>query len=127
MLSQRLIRVLCKDCKQAYKPNPDFLKKAGLPSTITNLYRKPAGGDDNPNVDVCDNCGGVGFKGRTGMFEFLEMSEAMKETIKGGGDVNAIRATMRAEKMLTLQQDALRLVAEGKTSLDEVQRIFKSA
>lgn len=126
VLSQRLIRVLCPDCKQAYKPNPDFLKKAGLPANINNLYRKPAAAAEDPNADICENCGGVGFKGRTGMFEFLEMSEAMKETINGGGDANAIRATMRAGKMLTLQQDALRLVAEGKTSLDEVQRIFKA-
>ena len=126
VLSQKLIRMLCADCKQAYRPNPEFLKKAGLPAGITNLYRKPATDELPDDAPVCEKCGGVGFYGRTAMFEFIEMTDGMKQVIKEKGDANLIRTQMKRDKMLTLQQDALRLVAEGKTSLDEVQRVFRA-
>jgi type II secretory ATPase GspE/PulE/Tfp pilus assembly ATPase PilB-like protein len=126
VISQKLIRLLCPDCKQAYKPNPEFLKKAGLPASVSMLYRKPQVTDVPGEQEVCEKCEGVGFRSRTGMFEFIQMTDGLREVIKNGGDPMAIRAQMRADKMLTLQQDALRLVADGKTSLDEVQRLFKA-
>jgi len=126
VLSQKLIRTLCTECRQAYKPNPDFLKKAGLPSTVTTLYRKPPVTEVPGEQSDCPKCENVGFIGRTGMFELIQMTDGMREIITSGGDVAAIKAQMRADKMLTLQQDALRQVAEGKTSLDEVQRLFKA-
>lgn len=126
VISQKLIRVLCTDCRQAYKPNPEFLKKAGLPSSVNTLYRKPPVTEVPGEQTDCPKCENVGFIGRTGMFELIQMTDGLREIIKSGGDVAAIKAQMRADKMLTLQQDALRLVAEGKTSLDEVQRLFKA-
>ena len=90
------------------------------------LYRKPQVTDVPGEQEVCEKCEGVGFRGRTGMFEFIQMTDGLREVLKNGGDPMAIRAQMRADKMLTLQQDALRLVADGKTSLDEVQRLFKA-
>lgn len=125
IVTQKLIRVLCKECKQAYKPKTDFLRKLGLPDDLAMLYRKPAESPD-PNAEVCEKCGGIGYYGRTGMFEFLEMSDGMKELLAKKPDATAIRAQMKKDKMTTLQSDGLRLVADGDTSLEELQRVFKA-
>lgn len=128
VLTQKLIRILCPDCKTAYKPKAEFLKKLGLSEDTQALYRPPQvqaqqGGMEQP----CEKCGGVGYFGRTAMFELLESSDGMREVIGGKGDATAIRSQMKKDKMTTLQQDGLRLVADGITSLEELQRIFKPA
>lgn len=125
IVTQRLIRLLCSECRQAYRPKADFLKKIGLPDDINTLYRKP-GESPDPNAPVCEKCNGGGYFGRTAMFEFLEVTDGMKELITGQPDGNSIRAQMKKDKMTMLQHDGLRLVAEGKTSLEELQRVFKT-
>jgi type II secretory ATPase GspE/PulE/Tfp pilus assembly ATPase PilB-like protein len=124
IVTQKLIRKLCPDCKQAYRPKSEFLKSIGLPSSVSTLYRRPSSSEDSEAVE-CEKCGGSGFLGRTGMFEFLEMSEGMKEMVLEKAEAPAIRAQMKKDKMTTLQQDGLRLVAAGITSLEELQRVFK--
>jgi type IV pilus assembly protein PilB len=125
IVTQKLIRLLCTDCRQMYRPKADLLRKLGLPEEVTALYRKPPPSTD-PNAETCEKCGGIGYHGRIGMFEFLEMSDGMKELIAEQPDANSIRAQMKKDKMLTLQRDGLRLVAEGRTSLEELQRVFKA-
>jgi type IV pilus assembly protein PilB len=126
IVSQKLIRVLCGDCKQAFRPNPKLLKKVGLPSRTRVLYRPGKPDPEDPEDEPCEVCGGIGFYGRAGMFEMLEMSDGMKEAVLGGADASAIRAKMREEGMPSFQAEGLRLVAEGRTSLDELQRAFKA-
>ena len=126
ILTQKLIRTLCPECKLAYKPKADFLKKLGLPEDTPALYRKPPDPvEGSVEHDECEKCGSVGYFGRTGMFELLEPTEGMRAVIAGKPDANAIRSQMKKDKMTTLQQDGLRLVAEGRTSLEELQRVFK--
>jgi type IV pilus assembly protein PilB len=127
ILSQKLLRVLCNDCKQAFRPKPEFIKKAGLPAGTETLYRKPPeSAEQDPNFQPCETCGMTGYRGRLAVFEFLEMTEDMKKLVLENPDASALRSQMRKEKMTTLAADALRLVAEGKTSLEEVQRVFAS-
>ena len=129
ILTQKLIRKLCDDCKQAFRPNPLLLKKLGLPPETSVLYRAPV---PPPPEDVkaqtveelCADCDGVPYHGRVAAFEMLEMTDTMKEVIAAGGDPEAIRRQMTADGQTTLQKDAIRLVAEGKTSLEEIQRTF---
>lgn len=125
LVTQKLIRLLCTECKHAYRPKPDFLKKVGLSAETTTLYRKPPENPD-PNIGPCEKCDGMGYFGRVAMFELLEMSDDMRKLVATRPDASALRSQMRKEKMVTLQRDALRLVAEGLTSLEEVQRIFKA-
>lgn len=126
VLTQKLIRTLCPECRQAYRPNPQFLKKVGLPETLKTLYRKPKQEEDEEELDSCDTCDDLGYLGQVAMFELLEMTDEMRALVATGPDAAAIKAQCRKEKMVNLQQDALRLVAEGKTSLEEVQRVFKA-
>lgn len=128
VLGTKLVRLLCPSCKQAYKPNPQFLQKAGLPETVTVLYRKPLPTKNEEGQMVepepCRKCDNFGYLGRAGIFEFIEMTDEMKQLLVGKPDAAAIRAQMKKEKMLAFQQDGLRQVADGKTSLEELQRIF---
>lgn len=129
ILSQKLIRRLCPDCKQAYAPNPKLVAKIGLDKSIKALYRQrvqPQQLARGEEWEPCDRCGDLGYYGQTAMYEFLEMTEGMKEVVQGDPTPDAIRARMKADGMTVLQQDGLRLVAEGITSLEELQRVFKS-
>lgn len=133
LVTQKLIRLLCPSCKQAFRPNPEFIARSGLPDSVSALYR-PAQPPANPEEDLdyapCEQCGEMGYHGRTGMFEFLSMTDAVRNTIIRNAKDPALIATtlrqvMRDEKQPTLQQDGLRIVAEGRTSLEELQRAFR--
>jgi type IV pilus assembly protein PilB len=91
------------------------------------LYRafESTGGDGAEDQEECEQCGGMGYFGRTALIEAIEMTEGVKEVVIGGGDAAAIKAAARKEKMQSFNSDGLRLVAEGKTSIEELQRVFK--
>ena len=129
ILTQKLIRKLCDDCKQAFRPAPLLLKKLGLPPETSVLYRAPLPPPpDDPKAqtveELCAPCNGSPYHGRVPAFEMLEITDTMKEVIAAGADPDIIRKQMIADGQTTLQKDAIRLVAQGKTSLEEVQRTF---
>ena len=129
VVTQKLIRKLCDDCKQAFRPNPVLLKKLGLPPETSVLYRAPLPPPpDDPKAqtieEMCADCDGVPYHGRVAAFEMFEMTDSMKEVIVNGASPEAIRRQMIADGQTTLQKDAIRLVAQGQTSLEEVQRTF---
>ncbi len=131
VLSQRLIRKLCDECKEAYKPSSKLLKKIGLNvDDVSVLYRKasppveplPKGEEWEP----CTICNDMGYHGQTAIFELIEMSEGIQKLVAAGGDAAALRDLARKEEMRTMKQDAMRLVTDGTTSLEELQRAFKA-
>ncbi len=125
VLTQRLIRLLCDDCKQAYKPNPKLLQKVGLPPETKVLYRPPQP-IDGEEPDECRKCGSIGYFGRTGVIQAIETTPPIKQLIKSGADARTIKNQARREGMQSFQTDGLRLVAEGKTSLEDLQRAFNA-
>lgn len=131
VITQKMIRKLCDDCKQAFRPNPQLLKRLGLPPETSVLYRAPSPPPpDDPKAptieELCAKCVGSPYHGRVAAFEMLELTEGMKDVIGNGADPGEMRKQMITDNMLTLQKDAIRLVLEGKTSLEEVQRAFAS-
>lgn len=129
VISQKLIRTLCDDCKQAFRPNAQLLQRLNLPPETTVLYRAPSPPpEDDPEAlsieELCEDCDGVPYHGRLPVYELLENTEEMQQVISSNFSPEALREQMKAEGQLTLQKDALRLVQEGKTSLEEVQRAF---
>lgn len=122
ILSQKLIRRLCEECKHAFRPNPKLLAKVGLPPETKALYRPPQQDDDSYR---CRSCAGLGFKGRMPLFELIEMTEEMKELVASGAGPAEIKSLARKLKMPSMQREGLKLVAAGKTSLEELQRSFK--
>jgi general secretion pathway protein E len=124
VLGQRLVRILCSQCKQRYKPNAELLRKANLPADkIKFFYRPPeqqAEGDDDGR---CAFCGGTGYRGRTGVFELLEITDAIRDLIRENPNFNAIKQEAVKHGMKYLQEDGLRQVIEGRTSIQELLRV----
>ena len=129
-VSQKLIRKLCNDCREAYKPNPKLLKKIGLdPEETPVLYRKarpPADIQRGEEIEPCRPCNDTGYCERVAVFEYIDVNEEIRQLIASGADAGKLRAQARSDEMLTLQKDAMRLVANGTTSLEELQRVFKT-
>jgi len=119
VVAQRLVRVLCQQCKKAYemsreeilKSLPDFPLEPDEKSVV--LY-KPTG---------CISCNYTGFKGRRGVFELLVVSEAIQKLILEKAGTNVIRETAIREGMNTLRMDGMIKVKEGLTSIEEMLRV----
>jgi type IV pilus assembly protein PilB len=127
VVSQKLVRLLCTKCRQAFRPHPKLLAKVGLPPETKVLYRafEASGDDAAEEEDECEQCGGMGYYGRSALIETIEVTGLVKEAVAAGSDAAAIKSAARKEKMQSFQSDGLRLVAEGKTSIEELQRVFK--
>ena len=115
IVAQRLIRVLCRHCKEPYEPSAPEIKLLGiLPDQPAQTIYRPAG---------CDLCGQNGYNGRVAIMELLKMDQDIDELI-------ARRATGREIKTLALEkgfrpliEDAIQRVMDGVTSLSEVTRV----
>lgn len=121
ILGQRLVRKLCSDCKEAYKPSADLLQKIGLPADkVDKFYRPPT----NPE-GTCPTCNGLGYVGRVGVFELLVVSDRIRDLIRETPNQTAIKAEARKNGMLYMKEEGLRLVVKGTTSIDELLRVVK--
>ena len=125
VLAQRLVRTLCGDCKQKYKPDEDefnLLKRyygekrfeeLGLIREGVELYKAVG----------CDKCGGSGYRGRTGVHELLVATPAMKELVYRRATASEIKDMATSEGMRTLMQDSIVKLLKGQTDIDQVRRV----
>src|SRR5262249_24981660 len=90
ILGQRLVRLLCPKCKARYKPNIEMLKKANIPPDNIKYFYKPPGEDQEGTREPCSYCGGTGYRGRTGVFELLVLTDKIKDMIRENPNLNAI-------------------------------------
>lgn len=126
VLGQRLVRVLCPHCKQRYKPNADLLRKANLPADKIKFFCRPPehkAGDEEDDAPVCPHCGGTGYHGRTGVYELLVLSDTLRDMIRENPNFNAIKQEAVKSGLKYLQEDGLRQVIEGRTSIQELLRV----
>jgi type II secretory ATPase GspE/PulE/Tfp pilus assembly ATPase PilB-like protein len=123
IVSQRLVRLLCPSCKVRYKPDPELIKKARLPADKIKYFYRPPNPDDRS--DTCSTCGGSGYLKRTGIFELLVINDRIREMVKENPNLAAIKQEAVKNGMAYLDQDGMRLVIEGKTSLKELLRVSK--
>jgi type II secretory ATPase GspE/PulE/Tfp pilus assembly ATPase PilB-like protein len=121
ILGQRLVRKLCDDCKEKYAPKPELLKQAGLPADKVDAFYRPPTNPDG----VCANCGGLGYRGRMGVFELLVITERLRDMIRENKPVTEIRSEARKNGMLYMKEEGLRLVVKGLTSIQELQTNVK--
>lgn len=126
ILGQRLVRVLCPRCKVAYRPNPEILRRAHLPANKIKAFYKPPKVDPDDDPDsLCEYCNGTGYRGRTGIFELLVVNDKIREMLKDDPNIEAIRQEATKSGLLFLQQDGMRVVIEGETSIEELLRVSK--
>ncbi len=136
VLAQRLVRVLCPHCREPYRPTPAHLAEIGLdPDTVGRRAQRAAQAGPRPVwvPDVsrpvfyrpkgCEECLGTGYRGRTGIYELLLVSDAIQQLILKNADSNALRRQAIDEGMDTLRDDGARKVLEGATSLEEILKV----
>ncbi len=117
-LAQRLVRVICPDCKQAYEPSEvertyfDASMLAQQPSPL-QLYRGRG----------CEKCGGKGYLGRTGIYELLLVDETTRQLITEKPDAQKLKNVAVAKGMQTLRSDGFEKVLRGITTIEEVLRV----
>ncbi|MEA3369552.1 MAG: ATPase, T2SS/T4P/T4SS family [Candidatus Ratteibacteria bacterium] len=115
IIAQRLVRILCPQCKETYRPGPEELSLLGVSlekSKELTLYR-PKG---------CSLCRNIGYRGRTAIFEILRLNDEIRESIVNRATTEEIRRKARKEGMRSLKQDGLQKVFQGITSLEEILR-----
>lgn len=115
VLAQRLVRKLCLDCRTSHKATAEekkLLKKFGIKSDV--IYESTG----------CSSCDHLGYKGRVGIFEFLEISPALRSLIIANNDLDDIYKQAREDGMKTLQEDAAHKVSDGIISLAEFMRVI---
>lgn len=137
VMAQRLVRVLCPECNQAFKPDAAFIEMLGktfnlgammalykkrgmLPKGVERFedleFRKPAG---------CDKCGSSGYKGRIGIHELLEVTPEISDLIVQKKTAQEIQEVAEKSGMILMWQDGFIKSLLGTTTLDEVLRVSK--
>ncbi len=123
VISHRLLRALCSNCKVPYQPAPDMLKKLGLPADkVQQLFKKGGQVLVRNKPEICPVCNGVGYMGQTGVFGVFPIEDEEKSLI-ADQNWSGLRSAMRKRQLPTVQQSALRKAVEGMTSIEEVTRI----
>ncbi len=113
VLAQRLIRKVCLECRKPVTPTDDELK-------ILNIKKEYIKGGVIYKAQGCDKCQGTGYKGRSGIYEFLPIDDEIRGLILKSVDSVTIKKAALARGMLTLRDDGALKVAEGVTTIEEV-------
>ena len=124
--NQRLIRKLCDECKEAYAPDKELLRKFNISAEKTKaLYR--AGKviyDKRGKPSTCDHCQGTGYYDRTAVFELVGINSELAKVIQTQ-PMQEIAKQFRRAKMLYLQEQMLRRVIGGTTTINEMIKVLK--
>lgn len=125
VISQRLVRTLCQTCRIPYQPDAGTLQKLNLP-VGRNLQSFKANTeplrDKRGQLIICPECGGTGYRGRTGIFEVLVITADMRKAM-AEGNLQEVRAQARKNNMMLLVEHGIRKFASGVTSIQEVLRV----
>jgi type IV pilus assembly protein PilB len=112
IMAQRLVRVLCPNCKKAYKPSQEVIDELKLPPGDYTFFEKQG----------CTLCDDKGYKGRTGIYEVMFMNDEIRELASLKKDLRVIQEAAIRDGMRTLRQAAIDKVAAGITSVEEAFR-----
>ena len=115
ILAQRLVRRICKECKEEYIPDAETLADLELTSDqiVGKTFYRGSG---------CDKCSGSGYKGRLGLYELLVMTDELRDLVVRNASTEEIRDLARKAGMVTLRDSGMVNMFEGHTTADEVVR-----
>jgi len=117
VVAQRLVRRLCPACRRPTKPTETFLKSIAFP-----IEQLAAGGTIYEGAG-CEKCRMTGFRGRSGLYEVLQVTEGIEPLILQRSSSNAIKQKAVSQGMQTLRDDGWMKVLEGMTTIEEVLRV----
>jgi general secretion pathway protein E len=118
VLAQRLVRRLCPACRQPYEVLPELARRLHIDDDPAHQHRlyAPVG---------CDQCEGTGYRGRTGIYELLIVSDEVRRLILARAEAQEIHRAAVQEGMRTMYDDGIRKALLGMTTLDEVLRVTR--
>ena len=115
VLAQRLVRVICPECKESYTPPAEAFRRLNL-SVDSNSVTFCRGRG-------CERCRHTGYRGRIGIFEMMMITDSMREFVLRKAPTHEIRQHALEVGMITLQQDAMQKILEGVTTMEEALRV----
>jgi type IV pilus assembly protein PilB len=115
VLAQRLVRKICKDCREQTMPSTEMLSQLNLTpeEVIDKKFYRGRG---------CATCNNTGFKGRTGLFEWMPINDQIRERINRGASTEKIRDIAMQTGMVPLRESGLEKVFNGISTIEEVVR-----
>ncbi|HEY5595075.1 MAG TPA: ATPase, T2SS/T4P/T4SS family [Nitrospiria bacterium] len=118
VIAQRLVRCVCPRCKTVMSPPAESLVSLRIPvDSVKNVSFYYGKG--------CNYCSYLGYQGRTGLYEVLEMSMRLRELVATGAAEHDLRSTALASKMISLGEDGLNKVKDGITTIEELLRVIE--
>jgi len=117
VLAQRLARTVCSGCATKYFPAENVLHDARLRGNTSQSFRRGAG---------CEQCHNSGYRGRTGVYEVMEVTAELRRLIHRAAPKYELRGKMREAGFLTLREEGVQLALRGKTTLEEVLTVTHS-
>ncbi len=112
VVAQRLVRLICENCKEKTKPNPEILKELGVDPDNSTFYKGKG----------CKKCNYTGYRGRIAIYEIMEVTPTIRELAVKKSPSEVIRKAALEEGMITLRESGIRKVKKGLTTLEEVLR-----
>jgi len=116
VVSQRLVRKICPNCKISYKPDEEELAMMDLPADTEELYMGKG----------CPLCFETGYRGRTAVFEILVMNKELRKAVTEGTTRSELKEILDKSDFVSLKDNCKRLVLEGTTTIDEARRIINT-
>jgi len=115
VVAQRLVRVICTNCKEAYRPSQESLASLGLPPDEADRREFYYG-------KGCDNCNRTGYRGRSAIYEIMRIDSNIRDLIIQEKSTSALREAAQAAGMRTLRDAGILKIFDGATTIDEVVR-----
>lgn len=115
VLAQRLVRVICPDCKEAYTPPVEAFRRLNLAMDLESVTFYRGRG--------CERCRQTGYKGRIGVFELMMITDHLRELVLRKAPTHELRQAGLEAGMVTLRQDAMQKILEGTTTMEEALRV----
>jgi general secretion pathway protein E len=116
ILAQRLVRRVCEGCREVYDPPRDAVRRVAGDDPLPPVFLRGAG---------CPACRGTGYRGRTGVYELLVMSDVLREGVVRRASRAEMRDAARREGMVPMRSDAWQKVRDGVTTVEEVLRVVQ--
>ncbi len=115
VLAQRLVRVVCKQCRREEMASPEWVRSMGMEITEDKckVYRGAG----------CESCSHTGFRGRVGIFELMELDDEVRKMVMAGSDAIDLARAARSKGMRTLVEDGWQKVRNGITTPEELIRV----
>ena len=117
VIAQRLVRVICEECREEYIPSEESLAEIGLKASGVKLYRGKG----------CSSCLNTGYRGRTGIYEIVLIDEEIRGLVLRRADSNTIRKRALEKGMVPLRGDGSAKVMNGTTTIEEVLRVTQES